>query len=366
MKIKFLKNDLLRGTQIAQDVISSRTALPILSNFLLETEKNKVKIIATDLDMGILVRIPANIEEEGSITIPAKKFTDIIRELPPGEVLLEVRKNNQVIIETTPCFFKIMGLPKDEFPTPPQLSKNERLVINQNIFKKMLKRTSFAMSHDETRYVLNGIFFNIRNEFLELVATDGRRLAIVKTKMDTPGTLIKKAIIPAKTINELNRILQDEGEIEILFGKNQICFNLEDITIVSRVIEGEFPNYTQVVPGEAKEKIKVDRNRLLEAIKRINILTTQDSPSIKLELFKDKIIVLKNTPEIGQGRDVVELLEKYQGKEISVGFNPAYLSDALKNIDEKTIELELTSSEKPGVIRIGTEYIYVVLPMQIE
>lgn len=364
MKVGFLKNDLLKGVQVAIDVISDRTTLPILSNFLIETMGDGVKITATDLDVGITTNVPAKIEKEGAVTIPAKKFADIIKELPNGEISLEIKKNNQVIIDAKPCFFKIMGLPKDEFPIPPKLSKSEKLTLEQAVFKKMLRLTSFAVSRDETRYVLNGIFFKVLGDFLELVATDGRRLAIVREKIDTPKAAIKEIIIPIKTINELNRILTETGKIDILFGENQVCFDLDGTRIISRVIEGEFPNYAQVVPKEVKDKIVVDKERFSEAIRRINLLTSQDSPSVKIEVFKNKIVVSKNTPEVGQGQDVVDLLEEYQGKEFFIGFNPNYLIEALKNISENKVSLEVVSGDKPGVIRIDEQYIYVVLPMQ--
>lgn len=364
MKVVFLKSDLLKGVLITQDVISNRTTLPILSNFLMETISNGVKITATDLDVGITTIIPAKIEKEGAITIPAKKFTDIIKELPVGEISLEIKKNNQVIIDAKPCFFKIMGTPKEEFPIPPKLSKSEKLTLEQVVFKKMLKMTSFAVSRDETRYVLNGIFFKVTGDFLELVATDGRRLAVVREKIDTPKAEIKEIIIPIKTINELNRLLTEIGKIDILFGENQVCFDLDGTRIVSRVIEGEFPNYTQVIPKEVKDKIIVDKERFSEAIRRIGLLTSQDSLSVKIEVFKDKIVVSKNTPDVGQGQDVVDLLEEYKGKEFFVGFNPNYLIEALRNISENKVSIEAVSGDKPGVIRIGEQYIYVVLPMQ--
>ncbi|MFH1856199.1 MAG: DNA polymerase III subunit beta [Candidatus Omnitrophota bacterium] len=364
MKVFFSKNELLKGVQIAQDVVNSKATLPILSNFLLETQDGGVKITATDLDLGVLIHIPAKIEREGSITIPAKKFADIIKELPEGDFLLEIQKNNQVVIDAKPCFFKLLGLPKDEFPIPPKPSKNEKLVIEQAVFKQMLKLTSFAVSRDETRYVLNGIFFKAVGEFLELAATDGRRLAVVKEKVSIPKGMIKEIIVPLKTINELNRVLQDNGNVEILFSENQVCFDLENIRIISRVIEGEFPNYTNVIPKESKEKIILDKGRFFEALRRINLLTSPDSPSVKIDVFKNKIIISKSTPEFGNGQDVVDLAEEYTGKELSVGFNPIYLMDVFKNTTESSISLELSAGDKPGVIRFGTQYTYVVLPMQ--
>lgn len=364
MKIKCLKENLLKAMTLVQNVINNKSALPILSNVLLETMKDKIKVTATDLDIGMLTEVEAEIEREGSITIPAKRFFDIVREIPDGAIEVDVRKNNQVVIENKPCFFKIMGLPKDEFPTPPVILKSERLLMAQTTLKQMLKLTSFAMSHNETRYILNGMLFKIENGFLELAATDGRRLAVVKKTIDIPKGLIKEVVIPIKTINELNRILGDDGEIEILLGVNQVSFYFGNVKIISRVIEGEFPKYAQVIPEEAGEKIKINRNRFIEAIKRINLLTSQDSPSIKLDLFKNKIVVSKNAPELGQGEDVVDLAGEYRGKEFSIGFNPNYLTEVLKNIDDEDIYFELTSSEKPAAIRLGQEYVYVVLPMQ--
>lgn len=364
MKVYFMKNNLLTGVQIAQDVVSSKTTLPILSNFLIEASSDGVKITATDLDVGITTKVQAKIEKEGAITIPARKFADIIKELPDVEISLEIKKNNQVTIEAKPCFFKIMGLPKEEFPIPPKLLKIEKVTLKQTVFKKMLRLTSFAVSRDETRYVLMGIFFKVNCELLELAATDGRRLAVVREKIEAPKDIKKELIVPTKTINELNRILGEDGEIDILFGENQVCFDLNGTRIISRVIEGEFPNYAQVVPGEIKDKIMVDKDRFFEAIRRIALLTNQDSPSLKIEVFKNKIVVSKNTPELGQGQDVVDLLEEYQGREFAIGFNPVYLIDVLKNIAETEIGLEVMSGDKPGVIRQGERYVYVVLPMQ--
>jgi DNA polymerase-3 subunit beta len=227
----------------------------------------------------------------------------------------------------------------------------------------MLRMTSFAISHDETRYVLNGILFVIKPAHMRLVATDGRRLAMIDEKMQLPKALERKFIVPTKAIDELDRILGDDGDVKIFFGDNQIFFDTGTTRLVSRLIEGEFPNYEQVIPKEAKEKVAVPRDRLLASIKRVALFTNPESMAVRVDLAKDKMVLSKSAPYLGEAR--VELEVDYKGKEMSVGFNPDYLIDLLKGMDQETVYLELTDPEKPGAVRIGGEYVYVVLPMQI-
>jgi len=274
-----------------------------------------------------------------------------------------VKKNNAVNIECQNGSFKIMGLPKDEFPQIPEFKDKESITIPQKKLKELLNMTSFAVSHDETRYVLNGILFVIKPTHIKLVATDGRRLALTENKMQLPKTHERKAIVPTKAVDELARILGDEGDVKIAFSENQASFDMGTKRVISRLIEGEFPNYDQVIPKEVKEKVVLKRQELLSALRRAALFTNQDSMAVKLEIAKDKLILSKSTPYIGESRE--ELPAEYKGKELLVGFNPAYLIDALKNMDLETVGLEVQDPEKPGVIRIGDEYVYVVLPMQL-
>ena len=363
MKFDTTKEMLIKSIQEVQNAINPKTTLPILSNILMEAGKESLSLTATDLDIGIVSTIPVSVKTEGVITVPAKKFFDIIKELPDGEVSISVKKNNLVHIECTSCLFKIMGLPKDEFPQLPDFKDKDSIVMQRAKLKKMLSMTGFAISRDETRYVLNGALFVVKPTYIRIIATDGRRLAMVEEKNQSPKTHEKKVIIPAKTIAELSKLLGEEGEVKICFGNNQVLFDMGGTKVVSRLIEGEFPNYEQVIPKEAKDKVLISKARFLSATKRAALFTNPDSLAVKVELTKDKMVLSKNAPYIGEAHE--EIVVDYKGKDVAVGFNPDYLIDALKNINEETVPLEVVDAEKPGVVRIGSEYVYVVLPMQI-
>jgi DNA polymerase-3 subunit beta len=345
-----------------QNIITSKTSLPILSNILLESQQGGVSLTATDLDVGIICVIPVDMQEVGAITIPAKRFSDIVKELPDGEVILSSKKNNLVSIESDNCQFKIMGLPKEEFPKIPEFKNKEVVKIGQSTLKNMLSLTSFAVSYDETRYILNGILFQLLKNIFKLIATDGKRLAIIEKQLLQPIDKEFSIIVPIKTIHELNRNLKDEGEVSVVLGNNQIMFDLGDVVIISRLIEGEFPDYRQVVPATSDNKIKVGREPFFLAVKRASLLTTPDYQAVKLELFKNKLVVSKTTPDIGESRE--ELPVEYQGKEMVVGFNPVFLLDVLKNLHLERVEFELIDGEKPGVVR-SDGYVYIVLPMRL-
>ncbi len=362
MKIKISKENLLTGIQIVQNIVSSKTTLPILSNILIETKSNSIKLNTTDLDIGISCEIPVHIYEEGGITIPAKRFSDIVRELPSGDIIINSKKNNQIDIEGEKCRFKLIGLPKDEFPKFPEFKDKEVIEIDQGVLKEMLRLTSFSVSHEESRYVLNGVLLEISDNNIRMVATDGRRLAKIEKKINSSIKEEISVIIPLKAILEVNRNLKDSGKASIIPGTNQILFNIEGVLIATRIIEGEFPNYNQVIPSESFPKIKIKTQDLLFAIKRANLLATPDFQAIKFEIFTDKLIVSKSTPDIGESREEVSI--EYGGSELIIGFNPIFLIDVLKNIDFDAINLELIKADKPAVMRMGG-YLYLVLPMRI-
>jgi DNA polymerase-3 subunit beta len=203
----------------------------------------------------------------------------------------------------------------------------------------------------------------IKKSYIRMVATDGRRLAMIARDLELPKQIDKKVIIPIKAVQELMKTLKDYGTISIVFGENQIIFNLEESLIVSRIIEGEFPNYEQVIPKESKEKVVIDREKLLLATKRASLLTSQDSQGVKMDIEKNKMVISKQSPDIGEAREEIEI--EYKGAPFSIGFNPGYIIDVLKNLNDQSIGFELHNPEKPGVIRTRDKYIYVVLPMQL-
>ncbi len=364
MKFKTAKTPLFKAIQTLQSIVSTKATLPILSNFLIEVQKGKVYMVATDLDVSISLSFtPEEAIEEGSITVPTKRFFDIVRDLPEGVVSISVKKNNSISIESQKCFFKLMGLPKEEFPKIPKLTEKESTVVNQKLLKNMLALTSFAVSHEETRYILNGVLFLIKAKVLRFVATDGRRLALIEKELEDNINFKKEVIVPIKAIHELLRNLNEEGTVKIIFSENQIGFQFNEMLLISRLIEGQFPDYEQVIPKMGKDLIEVNREKFLWAAKRVSILTSADSQSIKLDLFKDKLIFSKSSPDMGEAKEEIDVVHK--GSEFSVGFNPQYLIDVLKGLKDEAVSLELTGPESPGIIRAQDNYVYIILPMQL-
>lgn len=362
MIFKVKRDVLIGGIQRVQNIIIPRAALPMLSNILIESQGSLIRLTATDLDIGISCVIPVDNLELGAITISAKRFGDIVRELPGQDVTITVKKNNSVVIESENCQFKIMGLPREEFPKLPEFKDKEAIRIEQSVLGEMLRLTSFAVCVDETKRTLNGILFQINKNQLRLVATDGKRLSVIERKNQYVMEKEVSFILPVKTIHELNRNLKSEGEASLITSNNQVLFDLGNTVIISRLVEGEFPDYRQVVPPVSENRFIVGRESFLLAVKRAALLSTPDYQAIKIELFKNKTVISKSTPDIGESRE--EVVVQYIGKEIVVGFNPDYLIDVLKNLTEDNIVFELVDSEKPGVVRIDG-YTYIVLPMRL-
>lgn len=364
MNITVQKDDLLKGIQTVQGAVSSKATLPILSNILLDAENGSLRLTATDLDIGISRTVPAEITEAGSITVPAKRFFDIIKEAPAGEnIQVIAKKNLSVQIESGKSFSRLMGIAKNDFPKIPEFDAPQPIVISQTLLSRMIRMTSFAMSRDETRYVLNGILFVFKDKNLRLVATDGRRLAMVEKDLAKSSGITRNVIVPNKTVQELGRALGDQGDVLLGLKENQLQFKIGDTVVTSRLIEGEFPNYEQVIPKKTKENVWINTRDFLSAARRASIFTNQESQSVRIELNKNRMVISKTTPDVGEVRE--ELEAEYGGGEFSIGFNPNFLIDALKNIEDEKIQFGLTDPEKPGMIKSQEDYTYIVLPMQI-
>ncbi len=363
MKINVDKEIITKHLQDVISVIPSRSTLPILSNLLLETEKDQLKITATDLEVCIRKRIPVEIIQPGKITSPGKKFYDILKEIPNEKILIEETKNSGVIIRGEKCYFKLLGSSAEEYPEIPKI-EGKGFKVKADILKNMISKTYFACSREETRYVLNGILFDFQDSSLKLVASDGRRLALCEEKIEIGRE--GKYIVPQKAVMELLKIIDGRDEfvlINISEKNNQIAFSCNGTELITRLIEGDFPNYKEVVPEESNNKLKIKTEDFFQAIKRANLMTTSDSIAVKLELYKNKIVVSKITPDLGEGRE--EVAAEYSGEEMVIGFNPQYLLDVFKNIETEEIVFEFNGADKPGIIRQGGKYIYLVLPMQL-
>jgi len=363
MKFSVDTEVLLGGIHSIQNAIHTRSALPILSNIHLEAAENHLTLTGTDLEIGIATTLPAQVQEPGVTTLPARRLNDLIKELPSCPLTIAVKKNHIAVMDCGTSHFKLIGLPPEDFPKLPTIAGAHTFSIPQETLSTMLSLVSFAMSHDETRYVLNGTLFSAQKGKLRLVATDGRRLAMMERTIPTSPTTDTRAIIPTKAVHELSRLLGSDGEAHITFQKNQVKFHLGPTTILSRTIEGEFPNYEQVVPVESPTKVKIPRENLLLAIRRVSLWTTQESQAIRLDATKNKLIISKQSQELGEAREEVDA--EYGGQELSVGFNPTYLMDVLRSLPDGMIEMEIVGPERPGVVRTQDHYTYIVLPMQL-
>src|SRR5215813_5095262 len=328
MNLTISKEQIINGLQAVQNVVSTRTTLPILSNVLLRAEGDKLELTATDLDVTIAGAVEAKIQKPGASTVPVKKLFGIVRELTNLEIDLETDDKHVCSVRSGPSFYKINGLSADEFPPLPTFKEERKVILPQETVKGMMKKTSFAISTDESRYVLNGIFFSLKDHKLTMVATDGRRLALVDEEAEVADSSQGDFIVPAKAVNELNRLLLDKGEIEVRFAENQASFTLKDdkgssVLIVTKLIEGNYPNYRQVIPAETKERISLAREEFLHALRRAEIMTSEKSNSVKLNFGKNRLEITANSPEVGEAKE--SLAVNYKGPEMAIAFNPKYM-----------------------------------------
>jgi DNA polymerase III subunit beta len=368
MNFSIAKEQLIHGLQSVQNVVSTRTTLPILSNVLLRAEDNRLELTATDLDVTITCSVEASVKGKGTTTVPVKKLFGVVRELGSPEIEIETDDKNASSIRAGSSFYKINGLNADEFPPIQKFKETKKIVLPQEKVKSMLKKTSFAISTDESRYVLNGIFIILKEHKMTMVATDGRRLAMTDEEVDIPETSQGEFIVPTKAVNELTRLLQDKGEVEIKFTENQVAFTLKDdkgfsILIISKLVEGNYPNYRQVIPAETKERIALQREEFLQAVKRAELMTSDKSNSVKLHFTKNNLAITANSPEVGEARESLAI--NYKGKDIAIAFNPAYVIEPLNALDTDEVFIELIDELSPGVLKINGPFLYVVMPMRL-
>ena len=368
MKVTIAKEQLINGLQAVQNIVGSRTTLPILSNVLLRAEGSQLHLTTTDLDVTISCSVEAKVETAGATTLPVKRFFGIIRELPTSEIEIEIDDKNVCSLRAGPSFYKIHGIAAEEFPPLAQFKENKKISLPQEKVKAMLRKTAYAISTDDTRYVLNGIFISLSEDKVTMVATDGRRLALVEEEAGLGKDLKGEFIVPTKAINELTRLLQAKGEVEIKFTENQVAFTMGGegaaaILLISKLVEGNYPNYRQVIPAESKERITLAREEFLQALHRAEFMTSDKANSVKLGFSKNNLTITANTPEVGEGRESIAV--NYKGKDFAVAFNPTYIMDPLRALDNDEIFLELTDELSPGVIKINGAFLYVLMPMRM-
>jgi len=379
MKFKIHRDHFSNGLQQVLNVVGSKASMPILSNVLIEADGETLSLTTTNLDLGICARIKANVEEPGSITLPVKRLATIVKELPNSDVKVESAANNQVKIASGGSNFKIMGIGRDEFPALPEFSDDRSFTIEQATLAGMLKSVSYAQSSDETRYMLNGVYFTFTESEdaegtgrLSLVATDGRRLAKIDHEMEVGEGLSGSLILPAKTVSELTRLLDKGESLKIDFNDRRVAFQIHtkdetdgfvgDIQLVSKVVEGNYPNYQQVIPKETHQRIKVERELFLQSIHRAALVATDKSNSVKIQISNNLMELSASSPDFGESHESLAI--DYSGPDLQVAFNPAFLMDPLKALTKDEIFFELKDEVSPGVFKTLESFLCVIMPVR--
>ncbi|MDQ7842719.1 MAG: DNA polymerase III subunit beta [Armatimonadota bacterium] len=358
---------LAKGVHLASRAISSRTTMPILGYILLETLKNGVRLTATDLELAVQVDIDAEVKRGGQVTLPAKILAEIVGNLPEATVELKREEgSHQVEITCEASAFEILGLPPDDFPALPKGEGAEVGAIDADLLRKMVSQTIFAVSADETRPFLTGVYVTMEGAEVRCVATDGGRLALRKAALDSPAKQKLGAIVPAKAMQELMRALAGAaGEVRVSMVDNQLLFAVPGLRIYSRLIGGQFPNYQQVIPQEFKQRIRVPTERLLRAVRRVAITARDSANVVRIAARGNRLVITSNTPEVGKAREEVEVAS--EGDTVEAAFNARYLMDCLNTIDADELYFDLTGQLSPGTLRPTghTDYVYVLAPVRV-
>jgi len=366
MELTFEKEDLSKAIQILQGVTTGRNTLPILSNILIRAGNGQIEVAATDLEVGIRLKVLGQIQEEGEITVSARKIGEIVRELPDEDIRLSTVGNDRVQILCGTGQYKIIGLPSDEFPPIPSVDGNPFTIDGEEL-RSMIQKTEFAASTDETRYYLNGLFFNLTPDATQIVATDGRRLSVathdsLEPKPDEPISVI----VPLKAVREVVKTFAESPTIQISLKENQILFADDNATLVSRLVDGEYPKYEKIIPDNNDIQVVVEREKLIGPIRRVSLLANQNTHSVRLDLENDEMRVSARTPELGEGQETLDIGS--EEVELEIAFDAYYLRDALSHIDAHEVVMEFKDSLSATIIKPVEDdsHLCLIMPMRLD
>jgi DNA polymerase-3 subunit beta len=364
MKCTLNRDALFEALTRVQSVVSSRSTIPVLANVLVEARDNQLTLTTTDMELSVTTTVAAEVATPGVTTLPAKRLFSVVRELPSQQIQLQMDDKNTATIECGSSFFKILGLSPDDYPEIPTPEGNQSFTLEADVIKTMLKSVQYAASVDETRYVLNGILFSFKDKKLTTVATDGRRLALCEHELDFPEENAMDMVVPAKAVNELMRNLGAGETCTLTAAGNQVVFELEGMRLISKLIDGTFPNYQQVIPAQCEERITLERETLLQAVRRVSLVTSEQSNSIRLSFEENQVQVLSSTPDVGEAKERVPV--KYSGPQMTIAYNPEFLLAPLRVLDCDEVYLELTDELSPGVMKADINFLYVIMPMRMQ
>jgi DNA polymerase-3 subunit beta len=375
MKFKINRDHFTNGLQQVSNVVSLRPTMPILSNVLIEATGDQISLTTTNLDLGIRCTIKADVETEGTLTLPVRKLASIVRDLPSMEVLVEALDAEHAKISAGSSKFRMTAIGVSEFPPLPVFENDSEFILVQANLQNMLKSISYAQSSDETRHMLNGVFFNFDQGMLSVVATDGKRLALNSEELEIPDGQAGNFILPMKTVSELERLLGKGENVKILFNDRQVAFDIEvdensqeqglsqTIHLVSKAVEGKFPNYKIVIPEDADQTVSIDRETLRENISRAALVVTDKSQSITMTFSENQIVIKGQSAEFGESEEKMEI--EYGGPETKLTFNPEYLIHPLKVLEDDEVIFEFKNDLSPGVFKNSGHFSCVVMPLRL-
>jgi DNA polymerase-3 subunit beta len=371
MKLTIQRENLLKGLQKSQSVAEKRSSMPVLSNVLLEAKDQQLHLTATNLEVSFIGSHEANVSKEGAITIQARKFYEIVKELPFPEVSISEKENQWVNLSSGRKEYNLVGLPADEFPQVMKYEDISWVNMDAALLKEMIDKTIFAVSTEETRYNLSGIYFEKVEDQdpvgLKLVATDGHRLSFILKPLPevTKFAFDKGIIIPRKGMQELSRLLEESQQVQVAFQENTAIFRKDESTLIMRLIDGDFPDYNTVVPKDCNRVLEVDRSGFVEMLRRMSIISTDRYRGIRCKIHADNMQIISNNPEIGDARE--EIPVTYQGEEMTIAFNPRYFMETLAVMDSKVVSAKMIDESSACIIS-GEEdegFFAVVMPMRL-
>ena len=363
MKFKIVRSKFLEGLKTVQNIVAGKGSLPILQNVMLEASGSELKMTTTDLDMSIKAVCECETVEEGCSTLPVKLLFNAVAKVAEGQMSVSVDSSERGEIVAGNAKFRLTGMPVSAFPKLPQDDDAYSYSMPQATLKEMLRKVAYAASQDDTRRTLKGVLASFKDEKLTMVATDGRRLAMVEKETEFPKDAEKDIVLPSKAVAELQRSLNGDSDVSILVQKSQVCFKIDSTLIYSKLIDDKYPNYRQVIPRETAQQITVDRQLLLDALDRASVMMMDEAHSTLLVFESGKLTVSSSASEIGEAKDVVPI--KYAGEKIEIMFNPAYVMDALKAIDDEEVTINLNDGHSPAVIKCSIPFLYVLMPLRI-
>ncbi|HRO66541.1 MAG TPA: DNA polymerase III subunit beta [Pseudobdellovibrionaceae bacterium] len=368
MKVEIEKKLLLNLIGPTQNIVEKRNTMPILVNILLEAEGDQLKVFATDLEVSLTDQVEAQVAQAGKVAVSAKKLFEITKELRDGPIRLVKKENNWLQIEQGKYRSQLVGVSADEYPIFPAYSSQSFLKVEAGVLKEMIDKTIYSVSNDETRYHLNGVFFEISQASgFKMVATDGHRLSLISKNVDGLNPSVSQGvIIPRKGLHEIKKVLEGSvGNVEIAIEGSQFILRSGKTTLMIRLIEGKYPNYQQFIPTKLTQKILINREAFLSSLKKVSMMANEKSKAVLLNVSKGRMEISSNNPELGDAKDEIEV--NYSGNDLKIGFNARYIQDVLTAINQDQVDFELNDHLSPGLVRPhnDTSYTCVVMPMRI-